>query len=730
MKHLRWWALALTAVSMLSAAPVLIEVGPAHELRTLEAARDHLRELRRSEALPEGAIVRVAPGVMERTETFVLTAADSGHIHAPIIWTAAEPGAVRLAGGRAVNQLRPIASVAPEVAARLSPAVRDRVLVIDLAEAGVEDAGQIEQRGSPGLELFFEGRRMPLARYPNEGWLRIADVPQTGPTRFLDGLEREKRFKGVPAGRHYGRFTYDGERPSRWSADNDIVMHGYWTWDWSDSYQRVQSIDPATHEITLAEPHHHYGYTTNQRYRVLNVIEELDEPGEWCLDRAAGCVYFLPPASVASESIYLSVLEEPLVRMEGVSFVEFNGFELSASRGLGIQVVEGESVRIAGCHITNLGGLAIEIKGGRRHTVQSCDLSELSRGGIWVEGGDRMALAAGAHRILNNHIHDFGRGLRTGQNGITVRGVGHHIAHNLLHSAPHTAIYLQGNDHLVELNEIHDVCAETGDAGAIYSGRDYTWQGNVIRHNYLHDLHGPGQHGVTAVYLDDFSSGFTVTGNVFHRAGKGVQIGGGRDNTVTENLFVDCSPALHLDARGLGWASYFQDGTNTWLWDRMAELNADAPPYTERYPRLRQLLHDETGVPKGNVIARNLVLGGSWLVLFDYWAYDFHATVEVRDNWVTSEDIVRRLAVDNGGWDPYYLNSTTDAGYRIWTRDETETQAEFAGNRLDATSPGTFDPEARSFTPSDPAALRGMGFAVPPIAEMGLRRDAWRPKLR
>ncbi|WP_221030142.1 right-handed parallel beta-helix repeat-containing protein [Actomonas aquatica] len=695
----------------------------------MEAARDRIRELRQTEVLPEGVIVRVEPGVIERSESFVLTAEDSGHVNAPIVWTAAEPGRTTLAGGTAVHDFAPVQAVAPDIAARLPAAVRDQVLVIDLAKAGVSDPGEIEQRGSPGLELFFDDQRMPLARYPNEGWLLIADVPQTGPTRFREGLEREKRYHGVPAGRHYGRITYDGDRPSRWSTENDIVMHGYWTWDWSDSYQKVQSIDTAAHEITFAEPHHNYGYTTNQRYRVLNVIEELDQPGEWCIDREAGLVYFLPPSPVESGTVYVSVVETPLVQMDYVSYVEFSGFELTASRGMGIQINGGEAVTVAGCSLTNLGGTAVEINGGWRHTVQSCDMSELARGGIWVDGGDRATLTPSAHRIVNNHIHDFSLWVRTNLNGITVRGVGQYVAHNLLHDGPHTALYFRGNDHLIELNELHDVCQETGDAGAIYTGRDYTWQGNVVRHNYLHDLKGPGQHGVTAVYLDDFSSGYTVTGNVFYRAGKGVQVGGGHDNTVTDNIFVDCEPAIHLDARGLGWASYYHNGTNTWLWDRMADLNAEQPPYSERYPHLRTILQEETGKPTGNVIDRNLVMGETWLVLFDYWAFDFHGLVEVEDNWVSAEGIVRRLTEDNGGWDPYYLNSTTDEGYSVLTRDEVKALGEFTGNRLDATPAGTFDPVTRTFTPTDPAALRAMGFELPPIAEMGLQRDAWRTRL-
>ena len=116
------------------------------------------------------------------------------------------------------------------------------------------------------MELFVNGSRMTIARYPNEGWLRIADVPQSGDSMYNKGLDREKRYDGVPAGRHYGRITYEGNEPSRWAASDDKFAQGYWTFDWSDSYQRIAAIDTLKREITFLPPHHWYGYTKNQRY--------------------------------------------------------------------------------------------------------------------------------------------------------------------------------------------------------------------------------------------------------------------------------------------------------------------------------------------------------------------------------------------------------------------------------------------------------------------------------
>jgi Right handed beta helix region len=571
---------------------------------------------------------------------------------------------------------------------------------------------------------------MKLARYPNEGWLLVAGVPQTGAKRFNEGLEREKRFDGVPVGRHYGRINYAGDRPASWASADDIYAQGYWVWDWNDSFQRIQAIDPARREITFAEPHHGYGYAPNQRFRYLNVLEELDQPGEWYLDRQAGRVYFYPPADLAPDSVVVSVLAAPLVTLDQVSHLSIEGLTFEHGRGSGVVITGGEDCRIAGSTFRELGGEALTITGGMRHRVVSCDFHDLGLGAIHVAGGDRATLTPSRHEILNNHIHDYSQWLRTGQYGVFFEGVGQHVAHNLIHDAPFEGMYQRGNDHLLEYNEVYRVCTETGDAGAIHTGRDFTWQGNVIRYNYWHDLKGPGLHGVTAVYLDDFSSGYEIHGNVFYRAGRAVEVGGGRDNTVTNNLFIDCEPAVHLDARGLGWAANYFNGEFTWLADRFREMQGDQPPYATRYPRLQTLWADEPAVPKGNVVAGNISWGsGRWCDVYDFYAFDFHRTIALRNNLVADAGFMRRRAEPESTMDPYYLNIDGKEGYVLLPTDRDETRREFPGNELSAQAPGTFDPVRLQFTPRDPAALARIGFTPLPFDLMGLQRDAWRRTL-
>jgi hypothetical protein len=220
--------------------------------------------------------------------------------------------------------------------------------------------------------------------------------------------------------------------------------------------------------------------------------------------------------------------------------------------------------------------------------------------------------------VVNNHFCRFSRNARTYRPAISLGGVGNRAANNLIHDAPHMAIQFTGNEHVIEFNEIHDVCLETDDAGAIYTGRDWTWRGNVVRFNYFHDIGVfKTSVGVQSIYLDDWTSATTVYGNVLCKAGRGVLVGGGRDNTVENNVFVDCVPAVHVDSRGLGWAKNYFDSRENTLIDRLNAMPYKTSPWSERYPKLLTLYSDEPALAKYNVVARNICVGGKWLDLHD-----------------------------------------------------------------------------------------------------------------
>ena len=116
--------------------------------------------------------------------------------------------------------------------------------------------------------------------------------------------------------------------------------------------------------------------------------------------------------------------------------------------------------------------------------------------------------------------------------------------------------------------------------------------------------------------LDDAASGTTIFGNVFYNASRAAFIGGGRDNVVENNIFVECDPAVHIDARGLNWAKKHIAREGGWhMYKKLEAVDYDRPPYSTRYPKLATILEDDPAVPEGNIIQRNICSGGRWLDL-------------------------------------------------------------------------------------------------------------------
>lgn len=565
---------------------------------SLERAREAVRQHRKIN--PEAShTVSVRTGVYELARPLVLTEEDSGTEAAPVSWRNYRDERVVLTGGRALAGFQAVTD--GDVLKRLPAAARGQVRVIDLKSIGVTDFGDAAAEGKRA-ELFFNSRPMTLARWPNDGFIRIAKVTGGKPIT-VHGL----------AGDALGKFTIAEDRLPNWSQETDLRVCGYWFWDWSDERQKVKSLDPRTRTIELELPSHYYGYRQGQRFYVFNALSELDAPGEWYLDRQAGQLYFWPPAPSNPQTEQLPALSvlPTAITLQDASWIVLRGLVIEQTRSHVITIAGGRGVKVAGCLIRNAGGWGVTINGGLQNGVVGCDLEQTGEGGISLSGGNRQTLSPGGHFADNNHIHQYSRLVRAYRPAVGLTGVGHRAAHNVIHDAPHTAILNSGNDHLIEFNEIYHVCQETGDVGAFYMGRDWSMRGTVVRHNYFHDLSAPGLHGAMAVYLDDAASGVTIFGNLFYRAGRAAFIGGGRDNVVENNIFVDCKPSVHVDARGLNWMQETV-APGGFMHQQLAAMPYQSAPWSVRYPELARINQENPAAPHGNKVLRNISTVGVW----------------------------------------------------------------------------------------------------------------------
>ena len=578
---------------------------------TLTRARDVVRDAKADGGIAAGDVtIWLCGGLYLLEESLSLDQRDSGALDNPVAFRAVEGEEVRIMGGRPLPAAawRPVTT--DRIRSRLAEQARDHVLQVDLTQFGVThvDDPPLSFRGSAMPELFANGERMPVARWPNDSFVAMGEVIDRG---SVTGDDSERG----------GTFVYQEERPSRWSVEDGIWLQGYWAWDWYEQSIKIAAIDTVTRRITLAGPHG-YGIGADpeivwadspRRYFAFNLLEELDEPGEWYLDTRSLILYLWPrePLSSSDDTVLISLLEAPLISMESVSHVSVEGIVFETSRGSAIEMSGGSHNRVAGCTFRNLGKGAVEVSGGTDHLVVGCDIHDVGSFGIHLTGGERTTLTPGGHTALNNHIYRFGRLSRTYQGAVHLNGVGNRASHNLIHDAPHLAMEFIGNDHLIEYNHIHHVAQETGDVGALYTGRDWTARGNVIRYNFLHDLSGPGLIGSMGVYLDDCICGTEVFGNVIHKATYALHTGGGRDNVFRNNIVVESRHAVHIDARCVDPS--LRENKPVYF-ERLEAMPYREPPWSDRYPELVNILDDDVGVPKRNVVVHNVsVACPEWL---------------------------------------------------------------------------------------------------------------------
>ncbi|MDO4569230.1 MAG: right-handed parallel beta-helix repeat-containing protein [Planctomycetia bacterium] len=561
---------------------------------SLEKARDAARS--KAAEKNTSVVIQVQSGLYELNQTFQLSHKDSPPEGTRVTWRGEPGGVVRLVGGRFLNQWTHVDD--PDVKKLFEPDVCEKIIVVDLKSMGIENYGS--PKGG-GIQLYFRGKPMTLARYPNEEFIKITSLSGGHP---ID-------VRGTKGDAH-GDFQFADDHLATLSEEKDLWVHGYWFWDWAEQRHPVASIDATTKTLKVEPPYHSYGYRVGQWFYAYNSLREIDMPGEFYVDREKGVLYFYPPEEVEENSMVVSILDT-IWQMKDVSRTSVQGFVFEFCRSNAVVLQGGEENLVVGCTIRNASGSGISAS-GKNQTIFGCSLYNLGKGGISMGGGDRKTLTPANNLVMNNDIHDYALIQRVYASGISISGVGIRVANNKIYNAPHMGIGFSGNDHLMEFNEIYNVCFESNDAGAIYTGRNWSMRGNVLRFNYLHDIRGFENRGCVGIYLDDQFSSAEMFGNIFKNVSRATMIGGGRDNKIVNNIYINCAPCVHLDARGRGWQKYF---TQNWI-QSLEETGVHLgikifePPYSEKYPELMSILEKHPGTPVDNIVARNICVGGSW----------------------------------------------------------------------------------------------------------------------
>lgn len=554
-------------------------------LATLDAARDRVRALRRGGEI-EGrpVVVWLRGGRFRASGPLRLDARDSGAEGAPVTWAAWAGERPIVDGGRRITGWRVEA---------------DGTWVVDLPE--------VRDRRWSFRQLWVDGESRPRARKPNQGFLRVAGFPDGG---------REVHYHT-----DCQRFEFrSGDLDPSWTnlGDVEVIVYHFWT----DSHLPIRSIDAESRVVTFA---HKAGkvftddFTSRgARYVVTNVLEELDAPGEWYLDRRTGRLRYRPRAEETPERTvvvapvapaFLELAGDPEegrrvhdVAFRGISFLHTN-FQLpagnsndrqgSASVSAAIRLEGCRNVAFEGCELALLGNFAFELGAGcRDNLIRGCHIHHVGGGAVRLNGGtqrDHPRLRAAGNRILDNSIHHYGEEYPSAVGVLLMHTEGNEVAHNEIHHGWYTGVSVGwswgyqrsvSRDNRIEHNHIHHIGQGLlSDMGGIYTlGLS---PGTVIRGNRIHDVDA-NHYGGWGIYADEGSSHILIEDNIVHDTKfAAFNIHFSKELTVRNNIFAFGRLQQLSRSRAEPHVSvYFERNIVYWREGALLAGNWSDPPYT------------------------------------------------------------------------------------------------------------------------------------------------------
>lgn len=536
---------------------------------------------------------------------------------------------------------------------------KSKVKKVDLFSQGFT-ADDFKPDSKYGQEIYFNGVKQELAGWPNDGYVLIDDikVPQTETQNLV--------------------FAFYNKELKRWKNAKYPIIEGYMGAEYEKQRVRAGKINPDDFTIAYAE-NAYYGGKKGYRFRITNLLEELDMPGEYYLDRDNLVLYYYPYDSFKlGDKLEVSLPSTSVLTLTNVSNVKISGISITQNNATGITFNDCSHLTIEDCYIGKLGGKGIFGSGTNIDINRNTISNVTSRGIDFDRGGNRNTLTENNVKIRNNHIYNTGfGGIMVGKNT-----VGTKIINNVIHKTGYYPIRYGGNKTYIAYNEIYNANRELGDAWAIYSGRDLSEYGNEMSYNYVHhagslDKRIYASNGISSG--DDWESGTIIKNNIVFMDSKINTVAIGthtRDNTIQYNIAVGADAGLSFVDRYL-WSNNFNNGAQSEVLNtltRSAGLQsgyAETEIWKKEYPQISTIYQDIVD-NDGRFITRNNVVTDNVLVDAPLKYYNTHPACDhsemfrkystIKDNYETdSYDIFvdsenHDFRITNAAMKQYNLN--------------------------------------------------------------------------
>ena len=599
--------------------------------KTFERARDEVRKLKSQGKLANGAVVNIREGVYRLSETFKLTAEDSGMKDAPIVYRGYLNENVVISG--AVEVKAELTEIKDAEIAKIIPSnASEKVKQLDLSATGVDlgvvmehtvmtDPTPIETlNGAVWSELISGGQIMEMAMYPN--------------------AHKGEELITVPISS--SSWEIDAEQAINAGATEDLFTLGWF----SDGYASKFVAGSMNGKMFSLKD----GQTGNWCQRYLHILKNspafIDTPGEYYIDRNKKVAYVYP---INGENNFeLTALKDNLITTEKASYIEFRNLELTGGRMAGLQALEATGIVADNLRVHNMGISGINMHPAQDCVIMGCEIYDIGKRGANLRGGKMETLESSNFHFFNNECYRLGRIFPYQSAAVyyNYECVGAVTSYNKIYDLPSHSIGGVSTLQTVEHNEVYDVVKMPGDdQGMIYFGYDfYSHHGPVIRNNYLHDSgKSPeiSKHGVQGLYSDG-ATGVEMYNNVIANIDHyGIQSSSSGQHQIYNNIIANTGSYSIGAEAGIGWLSPaggdFSDIPASTIRENIPSYIYENKEWKENFPYYVSRLEDgnypfETSYKIYDNIFYNTK--GMWL---PDKTYDYEFT-DIRDNWEGTSD--------------------------------------------------------------------------------------------
>lgn len=531
----------------------------AKPFATLSKAKDYVNSIKASSV--SGVTIWLRGGTYTIPTTFSIGSTDGGSIGKPIIYRAYINEKVILSGAKPVNPSNWINYSGST--SRLNPAVTaSQIKECTLTNLGMAVTGTMPNKiddvnngyyqftNLPGV--YWNGVRQNLARFPNDypNYMEVKQVVDGGSSTIPSIF----KYKTATSELYDSKMNMVSGREVAWAAaiPNGVFLKGYWRVNWQITTLRVSAIDLAQKTITLSP-----GVTIGNKYNlplgsghepyyVVNLLEEIDQPGEWCIDALDRKMYYYAPEVITNSNLSVSDNKNPLFDINGASEVQFVRLEVAGNLGNAFKMTNCTNVKVTGCIIHDIEYDAVVINGGSGCGVLSSNLYDLGASGVLV-GAAGSASSPSNHFITNCHIYNFGylNNIYAASINLAYKDIalfGAKADHNLIHDCPHAGVLHGGSNNLFEYNDVFRTSKCSDDMGAFYCFTAPNANGgNILRYNLMHNsLQGDG------IYFDRSGTNDKVYSNMAYQLNRAFLFRTGWNQDVQNNLAYKCRNGFQL----------------------------------------------------------------------------------------------------------------------------------------------------------------------------------------